>query len=169
MWKQLKKFENVEIGFAYRSFKWTNNAKHNAGVTCVIIGLRAKSTSQKIIYDGAQKILAKNINAYLLDANDVYIERLNTSISGFAEMAFGSMPRDGGHLILNKIERDNLFSAYPNIQHFVKKYIGAEEFINAKTRYCLWIEPHELQEAESFPEIKKRISEVSQFRSASKA
>lgn len=169
LWKQLKKFENVEIGFAYRSFKWTNNAKYNAGVTCVIIGLRSKSASPKVIYDGPQKIIAKNINAYLLDANDAYIERLKNSISNFTEMVFGSMPRDGGHLILDLHERDVLIEKHSQAEHFIKKYIGAEEFINGKSRYCLWIEPHELSDAESYPEIQKRIYAVSEFRNSSKA
>lgn len=169
LWKQLKKFTNVEIGFAYRSFKWTNNAKYNAGVTCVIIGLRQKSSAQKFIYDGLQKVLVKNINTYLLDANDVYIERTNESISHFAPMAFGSMPRDGGHLILTPIEKDDIISKYPQSSKFIKKYIGSEEFINGKTRYCLWIESNESNEAKSCQAISERIDAVSKFRNSSKA
>ncbi len=169
LWKQIKRFENIEIGFAYRSFKWTNNAKYNAGVTCVIVGLRAKSNATKIIYDGSQQILAKNINAYLLDANDVYIERNGESISEFPQMVFGSMPRDGGHLILSQLEKDDIESKLPISKKFIKKYIGSEEFINGKIRYCLWIEPHEHTEAEALPQIAKRILDVSNFISASKA
>lgn len=84
-------------------------------------------------------------------------------------MVFGSMPRDGGHLILDLHERDVLIEKHSQAEHFIKKYIGAEEFINGKSRYCLWIEPHELSDAESYPEIQKRIYAVSEFRNSSKA
>lgn len=168
LWKQLKKFENVEIGFAYRSFKWTNNAKYNAGVTCVIIGLRAKSVSPKLIYDGPQKIIAKNINAYLLDANDAYIERLKKPISPFPPISFGNMPNDGGGLILSEAEFISFREKYPNDIIFIKKLFGSMEFIRNQSRYCLWIKKSDLEKAENNPFILERIKQTKEHRLASK-
>lgn len=163
LWRQLKKFTNVEISFAYRSFKWTNNAKYNAGVTCVILGLRPKDTSTKVIYDGAQKIKVRNINAYLLDANDIYIDREGKSLSNFPDMSFGSMPNDGGFLLLT--EDDLIKIKNPS---FVKRYVGASDYIKGFRRYCLWIEDDKLEEACSDEEIKRRVDLVKKHRTKSK-
>lgn len=169
-WKMVAaNFKDAELGFAHRSFKWSNNAKRNAGVTCAVVGFRRKSTLPKTVYDGAQKISCKKLNAYLLDADDVYIEKEKNSVSDFPKMDYGSMPIDDGHLILSVEEKERLLSRCPEAAKFVKRYMGSEEFINGKTRYCLWIGENEVSQALQIGEIKKRAELVEAFRLKSKA
>ena len=168
LWKQLKKFTNVEIGFAYRSFKWTNNAKYNAGVTCVIIGLRQKSSAQKFIYDGLQKILVKNINAYLLDANDIYIDRRGKPLSNFPEISFGNMLIDGGFLVYTQPEIDKALVKDKDLMRYIKPYIGSQEFIKGTKRFCIWVEDYESETALKNLFVSSAVEKVKIFRSQSK-
>lgn len=162
--------KQLEIFFAYQSFKWANNAKYNAGVTCAIIGITDKSNpSIKKIFNNNIIHIANNINAYLLDAPNIIIGRLNGSISGLPEMVFGNKPSDGGHLILSQTEGEDLLFKYPEAKSIVKFYQGADSFINGETRYCLWIPDELVHFAKSIPEISQRLENVAAFRLASKA
>ena len=153
---------NLEIGFAYRSFKWTNKAKGSAGITCVIIGLCSNNDHNKFIYEQGQAILAKNINPYLLDADNVVINRHRQSIAELPKIWQGNATIDDGNLLLEPHER-RLFS-----KKFIRKIRGSEEYINGKDRWCLWISDNDLPEAQAIPEIKKRLAKVRQFRANSK-
>ena len=152
LWKPL--LSKIEIHFAYQSFKWANNAKN---------------TTEKYIYYENGKKQVDDINCYLNPGKSVFIERANTSISDFPKMSFGSMPRDGGNLILSADEKNQLYAAHPQIGKFIKKYVGADDYINGLERYCLWIEPKDESEALSYKNIKDRINKVKAFRQASKA
>lgn len=161
----------VEISFAYTPFRWSNAAKRNAGVTCTIVGLaRTGATKEKALYsDGARKT-AKTINAYLVpDGSDVIVSAARKSLAGFPPMVFGSMPRDGGNLILDRYEADELISREPKAARFIRRYGGAREAIDGSWRACLWIEDHEVEAALAIPEIANRVSRVSQFRKKSDA
>ena len=161
--------QNIEIGFAYPSFKWTNNAKGNAGVTVVIVGLRNISNKFKYIINEKHKIQTNNITPYLTSGTTVFINRTSTPISKeFPKMSIGSMARDGGELILSKQEKDKLLMNY-NIDSLIKPLYGSAEFIQGKERWCLWIEDEEREFAENIPQIKQRIDNVYKFRIASKA
>ncbi|SEW27693.1 Type II restriction/modification system, DNA methylase subunit YeeA [Chryseobacterium wanjuense] len=156
LWDKILR-NNIEISFAHTSFKWNNNAKGNAGVTVIIVGLRNVTNKQKYIFtDGVSKP-AKNINAYLLDASNIIIPERMTSISGFKKMNFGNMANDGGGLILSEEERNNLISNLPLSIKFVRKLVGSTEFINGINRYCLWIDDEELEDALKFEIIKNKI------------
>ena len=169
LWSKLNKFD-IQIYFAHTSFKWTNNAKYNAGVTCCIIGLCSiKEHHLKYIYTNVSKNVAKNINAYLLDANDIYISRQHLPISKLPTIVFGSMPRDGGFLSLTASEKENLLNQFPQSQRIIKKYIGSAEFIRNLPRFCLWIEDSELDLAKSIPFIQDRLNKIYDFRSNSEA
>lgn len=160
----------LEICFAYQSFKWTNNAKYNAGVTVAIIGLAKESNSEKQLFDSNGHVkLCKQINAYLLDAPNVIIRRCNHSVSGFPEMVFGNKPTDGGFLILDCYEKEQLLSEYPNALPLVRRYEGADSYINGDERFCLWIKDEQLHLAYSIPPIQKRLENVAKFRMESKA
>ncbi|WP_285247741.1 DNA methyltransferase [Pseudarthrobacter sp. efr-133-R2A-89] len=160
----------IEIGFAYTSFKWENNAKRNAGVTVAVISLRNETSAQKYIFADDLQISAKNINGYLADAPSVIVGRRTKPISGsLPPMVFGSKPTDGGHLILNQADRGRLLSMAPEAATFVKKYIGASEFINGDERYCLWIRDDEVQEAHNIQYIHERMALVQKAREAEKA
>lgn len=169
LWSKLNKF-NIQIHFAYTSFKWTNNAKYNAGVTCCIIGISSnKEKICKYIYSESTKNEAKNINAYLLDANDIYINRQQKPISQLPTIVFGSMPRDGGFLALEPSEKIKIVSSYPQSEKLIKKYMGSAEFIRNLQRYCLWITDEDLNLAKSIPPIKDRLNKVFEFRNSSDA
>ena len=157
--------KNVEILFAHKSFKWSNNAKHNAGVTCVIIGLvSVDNKRKKLIYDEGTSKQVDGITPYLGAGNSIIVKSENSSISGLPLMEYGNMPLEGGFLKLSEEERKDLISECPNSNHFIRPLIGGEELINSIPRYCLWIEDENLNEALSIRGIKKRIEGVYEFR-----
>ena len=160
----------IEIRFAYQSFKWTNNAKYNATVMVVIIGLAKKSNVLKLLYNSDSQITkTENINAYLLDAPNIIIGRSNTSISNFPEMVFGNKPTDGGHLIMNSIEATEIISKYPLSEKLIRAYQGADSFLYGEERFCLWITEEDKDLAYSIPPVYMRLEKVRDFRLESKA
>lgn len=160
----------VEIGFAYTSFKWENNAKRNAGVTVVVIGLRSVSAAPKYIFQDGIRNEVKQINGYLADAENVFVSRRNghAIAPGLPKMAFGSMPIDGGNLILSSLEAGELTDSCPQAAQFLKEFLGAKDFIDGVPRYALWIQEGELELASAIPEIRRRVDRVREFRLASK-
>lgn len=161
--------KNVEIDFAYQSFKWSNNAKYNAGVTVCIIGLSNQSKSIKRLYRNNQQTRCEYINSYLLAAPEILIERKKKPISNLPKMVFGNKPTDGGNLILTPQERDKIISEYPEAENFIRFYQGSDSFINGDTRYCIWIGENEREEAEEIAPIRIRIEAVAEFRNKSVA
>lgn len=167
LWKGILK-NNISIYFAYTSFKWTNNAKYNAGVTCAIIGLSNKKEKINIIYSATNKTQVKRINAYLIDYDDIYIYRQSKPISKlFSIMTYGSLLNDKGNLVLSETERNQLILKYPSLNRNIKKYIGSKEFIRGEIRYCLYITSEELTEIRKIPEIDVRLSKVTEHREGS--
>lgn len=155
--------ENIEIGFAYQSFKWINNAKANAGVTVIIVGLRNTSTKPKYLFTEGVAKEAKNVNAYLLDAPNVFIVGQTIPISNLPKMIYGNMPLEGGFLRFNEDEYLKIKET-EGISKFIRKVVGGEEFIKGQKRYCFWIEDNEIDDALRFEEILKRINSVYEFR-----
>ena len=160
---------NLEIEFAYPSFKWSNNAKYNAGVTVVIIGIRNKSNKEKHLYYESIKKSVKNINAYLEDKNSQVVKKRNEPISQLPKISFGSMPRDGGYLILDKIEKELLLKESPWAEKYIKNYTGSEDFINFHERYCLWFKEDQYEKIIKSNIILIKLNNVTKFRNASKA
>lgn len=162
--------KGIEVGYAYTSFKWENNARRNAGVTVAVISLRNASTSPKYLYSDDLQIAARNINGYLADGADVVMERRSTPLGAARPaMVFGSMPRDGGGLILSAAERRQMLETSPTSELFIRRYIGSSEFINDGERYCLWIPDEMAPVASAIPSIKIRLERVAEERSKSKA
>jgi SAM-dependent methyltransferase len=162
--------QGLEIGYAYTSFKWENNARRNAGVTVVVISLRVARPGAKRIYTDGLQIEAANINGYLADAPSVFIYRRTRALSAsLPRMVLGSMPKDGGHLILDANERDELLNADPLAAKFIKRYVGSAEFINDIERYCLWITDSALDEATDIAPIAKSLAAVARWRKESDA
>lgn len=158
---------DIEIDFAHTSFKWTNSAKSNAAVIVAIIGLANTSKSTKrIFYNGMEKQV-NGINAYLTDGGKTIIQRRSTPLSNFNEMSFGNMPNDGGGLILSEEEKNILLSENPEAAKYIKKLLGAQEFIRGQMRYCLWISDKEKVNAEKIPFIENRIKNVKEYREKS--
>lgn len=157
----------VEICFAHQSFKWKNLAKGNAGVTCVIIGLANPSSKIKKIYFDNRYVESKHINAYLVDGEDVYVESSSKSISNFPDMNFGNMPADGGKLLFNQKEKEEFVEKEPGSKKYFRKIISADEFLNGKNRYCLWLVGISNEELESLPYVKSLINDLIKIRLSS--
>jgi type II restriction/modification system DNA methylase subunit YeeA len=160
---------DIEIGFAYTEFKWSNNAKYNAGVSVVILGLRNLSKKPKKIYSNNLVKNASNINPYLSDSKNIIIHRRSKPLSKFQEMSFGNMPNDGGNLIIeNEVYNELLLNENFQATKFIKKLVGASEYINGKPRYCLWINDKDKEEAEKNDFISNRIKRTKDHRLNSK-
>ncbi|WP_139007026.1 DNA methyltransferase [Arthrobacter crystallopoietes] len=160
--------KGIEIGYAYTSFKWENNAKRNAGVTVAVINLRMERFGEKYIFTDGLQIEAKNINGYLADAPTIWLRRQMKARSlGLPQMALGSVPKDDGFLVLEPRDKVELLSVVPQAAKFIKRYGGSAEFINDRERYCLWIRPEDAELAAQVPEISRRFQHVSEFRAAS--
>ena len=150
----------TEIYFAYSSFKWSNNAKNNAGVTCTIIGLRNSSGYKgepKYLFRAKDKQTVDNINPYLTNGANVFVTRQGTAISDFPPIAFGSMPNDGGAFVLTPQEKDKLTEEDNRTVELIHPFLGSQEFIRDEERYCLWITDDLLPLAQSIPDVKRRI------------
>ena len=151
---------SIEIGFAYPSFKWTNNAKGNAGVTVIIVGLRSISNEPKYLINAGLKKEVRNINAYLIDGQNIFVRKRNTPLSKLPEMSFGSMPNDGGFLILDNEEKESIEKQFPESKIFFKKLVGAVEFTNNTYRWCLWIDEKNYEKVKRIKPISDRIENV---------
>lgn len=161
----------IVINFAHRTFKWNNEGKGVAQVHCVIIGFSKQSRPQKFIYSyediRAEPTInkAKNINAYLVDAENVLIQRRSSHISPNAPLMFrGSQPTDGGHLLLSDEEKAELLRVEPEAEPFIKKFLMGEEFINGISRWCLWLTNIEPQQIKRLPWVMKRLEAVKNMR-----
>lgn len=159
---------NLEIGFCHTSFKWKNNAKSNAGVICVIVGVRNTCSNNKYIFTGSLCKKSENINPYLVDADGGIIERVSSPVSSIPPMLFGSIPYDGGNLILTNQEKKGLVESCPDAMKYIRPAIGASELIKGIDRWCLWIGDDQLEDALLIPEIKNRVEAVKKFRLSSK-
>ena len=159
----------IEIGYAYTSFKWSNNASHNAGVTVAVISLRNESADPKYLYTGDIKTEVQNINSYLVNGNNIVVDKRSKGpiSAGLPLMVFGSMPRDGGNLILSPEEAENLITQHPETSDSIKYFIGADEYINGKDRYCLWLTEETYADLVGIPTVKRRVENIRNFRDSS--
>lgn len=160
--------DEIEIDFAYQSFKWTNNAKGNAGVTVIIVGLRNRSTKPKYLFNDNLRKEVKNINAYLLDANDYYIKEFAKPESKLKIMMKGNAAIDDGNFLFKTEEEAiNFKEKYPEQSYLVREFIGSNELINGNKRYCLWLKDAKANDVSSNLEIKQRVEKVKLFRQKS--
>ena len=169
LWKHLFARGYV-INFAYPTFKWNSEANGKAAVHCVIIGIGKKSRSEKYLYpDGKEKkaVKVENINAYLMDAPSIIIDDIHDPISDVPLTAVGSFPTDGGNLVIKADEKDDFIKNEPLAEPFVRPYIGPEEFINNKMRYCLWLKDCSPAELRRMPSVLKRLEGVRDYRLSS--
>jgi type I restriction-modification system DNA methylase subunit len=170
LWGQMINKYGVKIHFAHRTFKWSNEAKGNAAVFCVIVGFANFDTNQKRIFEyedikgEAHELKVKNINPYLVDAKDILIEKKSNPICNVPKMSFGNMPLDGGNLILSDEEKEHFLSIEPLSEKYILPLISAFEFLNGKKRWCIWLVDIEPNELKQLPEVLKRVELVKQFR-----
>lgn len=168
LWKPLFEQYGIHFDFAYRTFRWDSEADIKAHVHCVILGFSISGNSAKRIYlSDAQTIPASNINGYLMDAPVIWIDSRSKPLCDVPDMVFGSMANDGGNLILSEDERTLLVNKYPQIEPFIYMFLGAEEFINNKKRYCLWLVNCAPSVIRSCPPLLERIENVRNLRAQS--
>lgn len=152
--------DKIEIDFAHQSFKWVNNAKGNAGVTVIILGLRNVSNQPKHLFKDKFKKEAKNINPYLVEASNIVVSGKSKPLSNFPEMRYGNMPNDGGNLILSLKEKQELLNIKSVEKKWIKEFLGASEFIRGNQRFCLWIDDKDLDKAKENSLIRNRLDKV---------
>lgn len=163
-----------EIVFAHTSFKWANLASHNAGVTVVIVGISNHAGKIRRVFSLAEdrstiEKQTDHINAYLIPGVDMIVTPKTKASDGRGLMEWGNKPTDGGNLFLTTDERRRLLAEFPAATRFVKRFLGAQEFIRGQERYCLWIGDADRVDAEAIPEIGRRIDAVAKMRAESKA
>ncbi|MGM8908963.1 class I SAM-dependent DNA methyltransferase [Psychrobacter sp. 1U1] len=163
----------LNINFAYQSFPWRNNAKHNAGVHVVIIGLSALNHRDKAIYKLVNKVwhseLVDNISPYLISGSNTAVIGLRDPVQKRPKMLFGNKPTDGGFLLLENHEKEALERNEPFSSQYIKKVVGAKEFLHSEQRWCLWFEDADLNELYNYRLIKERLDGVKKSREESKA
>jgi len=165
--------KDLEISFAYTSFKWSNLASYNAGVTVIIVGVtRANGLKKRLFVSGANDSIetrdVRYVNAYLVSGPEIYVEPRNENLSGLGLMAFGNMPIDGGFLSFTRDEIESANIPKDFQARYIRKIYGAAEWIRGLNRYCLWIADEDAPAANKEPTIKARLSQVRAFRRESK-
>jgi hypothetical protein len=169
LWPQVLGMD-IEIAFAHLSFKWSNSAARNAGVTCVIIGIAKKSRqTKKTIYDGDFSRSVSNINAYLIDGADLFVESRPTPQSqSLPQMQTGSVPNDGGNLILDPAEVRLLTMEFPASARLIHPFFGSEDYLQGHTRFCLVISDQDATAAREMAPILERLDRIAALRAESK-
>jgi len=162
--------QGVKIHFAHRTFRWVNDARGKAAVFCVIVGFGLGDVSKKRLFDyaspdaDAMEITAKNINPYLVAADDVVVDSRNKPISDVPEMFKGSSPTDGGNLLFTDEEKEDFLQREPKAEKFIRPMISAHEFLHNEKRWCLWLKDVSPAEMRVLPEVMKRVNAVREFR-----
>ena len=170
LWEDLFVNYGIHIDFAYKTFRWDSEANLTAHVHCVIIGFSSASNSTpRRIYSGNRFQTVSNINAYLMDAPDVFIASRSKPLCDVPPMYLGNKPSDGGNLILSEEERTSIVHREPWLDKFIHPYLGALEFINNKKRYCFWLTDASPSELRSSPELLRRLEAVKEMRLNSSA
>ncbi|MDZ5726714.1 DNA methyltransferase [Acetobacterium sp. K1/6] len=159
VFKPLYECFGIHFDFAYRTFKWASEASDQAAVHCVIVGFsQAPNPADKRIYSGeAISNKVEQINSYLVEAPVVFIENIKKPLCDVPEMTTGNRPADGGHLLIFADDYESFIKKEPKAKKFIKKFVGAAEFINNKKRWCLWLVDASPAEIRSMPLVKERV------------
>lgn len=170
LWKHLYENWNVNILFAYQTFQWDNETKDKAAVHCVIIGFCiGESSYKKQLYlgNGARKKV-QTIHPYLIELPDIFIENRSKPIENVSPLVYGSFALDDGNYTIGETEYQELVQAEPELVDFIKPFIGSEEFIKGKQRYCIWLEDANITDIKKSKILSARVKNVQEWRSKSK-
>ena len=167
LWKPL--FDaGVHIDFAYRTFRWDSEAKIKAHVHCVIIGFSvAASSTPKKLFDGDRYQVANNINGYLLDGENVFVESRSKPICNVPEIGMGNQPIDNGQYLFEKEDMEAFIKKEPSAAAYFYPWYGAKEFISQKPRYCLWLGECSPAQLKQMPYCLERVRAVKEYRESS--
>lgn len=170
LWRELFNRFKIKIHFAHRTFKWGNEARANAAVHVVIIGFSNFDITEKHIFEyenisgEPHELKAKNINPYLVDSTDLIITGRSTPIGPINKLINGSVPADGGNLILSKEEKYLIEVKHPSSNQWIREYLGGDAFLNGGMRYCLWLKACPPDQLKAMPEVMKRVNLVKEMR-----
>jgi hypothetical protein len=170
LWNEMFNTYKMKIHFAHTTFNWTNEAKGKAAVHCVIIGFANYDVKDKYLFEyddikGEPHLKkVKNINPYLVEANDLIILKRRRPICNVSNISFGSMPNDGGNFLFTDEEKIEFLKIEPNALDFIKPLISAHEFLNGKKRWCLWLKDIKPNELRTLKEVQKRVGNVKDLR-----
>ena len=169
LWKDLLK-NGIHINFAYKTFKWNSESPVKAQVYCIIVGFSYINESDKIIFNGSEILEAKNINAYLQDATNIIVERRKTPIcANVPKIKIGNKPIDGGNYLFTEKQKEEFIKKEPFSEKYFKRWVGSNELINNKKRYCLWLGDCSPNELSRMPYCLKRVRNVQKLRLKSKS
>ncbi len=166
LWKPLFTQFNVHIDFAYQTFRWDSEADIKAHVHCVVVGFSIgnNETSKIIFLSDSQSVLVNNINGYLLDAPDVFIEKRNRPLCDVPSICLGGQPIDDGNLTLTNEEKENLLAREPQAAPFIRPFMMGKDFIDRKPRYCLWLKDANPSLLRQCHQVMERVRKVREFR-----
>ena len=168
VWKPLYERFGIHIDFAHRTFRWDSEASIKAHVHCVIVGFSCGDCfNDKRLFSGERITFASNINAYLIDAPDVFIDSRNRPICNVPGVVKGSSPVDGGHLLLSSDEMLELISTEPKAKAYIRRFYGAREYLHNIERWCLWLKDASPSDINSMPKVKEHVQNTRDFRLAS--
>ncbi|MFZ5697295.1 MAG: DNA methyltransferase [Pseudomonadota bacterium] len=165
LWSELFRL-GVKIHFAHRTFRWNSEGRGSAAVHCVIIGFWPEDGGPHRLFDyddsagEPHEISASNINPYLVDATDIVLQNRRTPVCAVSAMAFGSMPNDGGNLLLDDTDKSSLLASEPEASTYIRRFMGSEEFINNVPRWCLWLLNVSPDKLAKLPQVSSRVAAV---------
>lgn len=170
LWNVLFNDYHIHINFAYQTFKWSSQSNDPAAVHCVIVGFACFNRNKKILFrtEVMQKTVS-NISPYLIEGNDDFVTAQKDALCDVPKMIFGNQPRDGGHLILREEERAAILKSEPMLEKWIRPYMGADEFIKDKKRYCLWLVHASPLDIKKSKILYSKVEAVRRFRLESKA
>lgn len=170
LWNVLLNELHIKINFAYQTFKWKSESSDMAAVHCVIVGFACFDRQQKLIFESdGKRVQAKNISPYLFEGGNSFVEARKETLCDVPKMNFGNQPRDGGNFVISEEERAEILKKEPALEKYLHPYIGAEEFINNKKRWCLWLKGASPAELRKSRILSEKVAAVREFRISSKA
>lgn len=170
LWNVLFHDYHVHINFAYQTFKWDSESSSQAAVHCVIVGFAGFNRDEKWLFtDGSNGKIVSNISPYLVEGEDIFVVAEKESLCGMPKMNFGNQPRDGGFFVIKEDEYHDIMEKEPELQKWIHPYIGADEFIKGKKRWCLWLKHASPKDIMNSKILSEKVEAVRQFRLSSKA
>ena len=170
LWNVLFHDYHVHINFAYQTFKWDSESSSQAAVHCVIVGFAEFNRNEKWLFsDGSNGKIVSNISPYLVEGEEIFVVAEKESLCGMPKMNFGNQPRDGGFFVIKEDEYQDIMKKEPELQKWLHPYIGADEFIKGKKRWCLWLKHASPKDIINSKILSEKVEAVRQFRLSSKA
>ena len=170
LWNVLFNDYHIHINFAYQTFKWDSESSSQAAVHCVIVGFAGFNRNEKwLVADGSNGKIVSNISPYLVEGEDIFVVAEKESLCGMSKMSFGNQPRDGGFFVIKEDEYHDIMEKEPELQKWLHPYIGADEFIKGKKRWCLWLKHSSPKDIMNSKILSEKVEAVRQFRLSSKA